>query len=57
MTEQRLAYPIIRRDGLPFRDEHGTEFTFASRTEAERRLLRGERVRPTKGPMRSSSAS
>jgi hypothetical protein len=35
LTKQLLAYLIIRRDGLPSRDEHSNDFTFSSRAETE----------------------
>ena len=38
------TYLIIRRDGKPLRDVHGTKCTYATRLEAERWLMPGERV-------------
>jgi hypothetical protein len=43
-----MLYRIIRKDGEPFRDEHGNDFVFASRAEAERWMMSGERVEPVR---------
>ena len=49
MTERAIGYRIIRCDGTLFRDEHDAAFVFASRTDAERWLLPGERVQLLRG--------
>jgi hypothetical protein len=48
MSDHALVYRIIRRDGTPFRDEHGVAFTFESRIAAERWMMPGERVEPVR---------
>lgn len=44
-----LLYQIITRTGAPLTDVEGNPILFATRIEAERWLMPGERVEPVKG--------